>query len=131
MFLGTPHAGVQPTLNSREEAKREGGQWQVTAGGCWERGGGEDIFILAFTETGPRIEELSTATLHKPPAPGVQHPGAAGIIEYGPFAAPRVTTASGTNPGAAECEQQGGAGASGSFHFTNACQGKMNGVFEL
>lgn len=93
--------------------------------------GGEDIFILAFTETGPRIEELSTATLHKPPAPGVQHPGSAGIIEYGPFAAPRVTTASGTNPGAAECEQQGGAGASGSFHFTNACQGKMNGVFEL
>lgn len=54
--------------------------------GCWERGS-EDIFILAFTETDPRIEELSTATLHKSPAPGVQHPGAAGIMGYGLSAA--------------------------------------------
>lgn len=42
-----------------------------------------------------------------------------------------MTTASGTNPHAEESEQQGEAGASGFFHFTNAFQRKMKSVFEL
>ena len=74
-------AGVQPTINSSEEERREGGQCRVIFRGLFG-GGGVFFYFSLLLKRVQEIDQLSTATLHTPVTNTVQS-GAAGIIGYG------------------------------------------------
>ena len=74
-------AGVQPTINSSEEERREGGQCRVIFRGLFG-GGGVFFYFSLLLKRVQEIDQLSTATLHTPVTNTVQS-GAAGIRGYG------------------------------------------------